>query len=86
MSDSQTIRSQPRRTKRAVTVVGLALALAICALEGTVVTTAMPTVIGDLGGSAYQHYCVEYRRDLIVRSFRSLMKLGDDKLAGTRAT
>ena len=40
----------PRSTNRALTVVGLILALAMGALEGTVVSTAMPTVIGDLGG------------------------------------
>ncbi len=43
----------PRRTNRALTVVGLILALAMGALEGTVVSTAMPTVIGDLGGIHY---------------------------------
>jgi len=40
----------PRRTNRALTVVGLVLALAMGALEATVISTAMPTVIGDLGG------------------------------------
>jgi len=40
----------PRKTNRALTVVGLLLALAMAALEATVVATAMPTVIGDLGG------------------------------------
>jgi EmrB/QacA subfamily drug resistance transporter len=44
---------QPRRTNRARTVVGLILALAMAALEATVVSTAMPTVIGDLGGIHY---------------------------------
>ncbi|AUX40623.1 MFS transporter [Sorangium cellulosum] len=39
-----------RKTHRALTVVGLILALAMAALESTVVATAMPTVIGDLGG------------------------------------
>lgn len=43
----------PRRTNRAFTVVGLILALAMGALEGTVVSTAMPTVIGELGGIHY---------------------------------
>lgn len=43
----------PRRTNRAFTVVGLILALAMGALEATVVSTAMPTVIGDLGGIRY---------------------------------
>ena len=43
----------PRRTNRALTVVGLILALAMGALEATVVSTAMPTVIGDLGGIRY---------------------------------
>ena len=39
-----------RRTNRAVTVIGLVLALAMGALEATVVSTAMPSVVGDLGG------------------------------------
>lgn len=43
----------PRRTNRALTVVGLVLALGMGALEATVVSTAMPTVIGDLGGIHY---------------------------------
>jgi EmrB/QacA subfamily drug resistance transporter len=42
--------SPARRTNRAVTVVGLVLALAMGALEATVVSTAMPSVVGDLGG------------------------------------
>ena len=42
--------STPRQTNRAVTVIGLILAMAMGALEATVVSTAMPTVIGDLGG------------------------------------
>src|SRR3569832_424054 len=44
---------QPRRTNRGLTVLGLILALAMGALEATVVSTAMPTVIGELGGIAY---------------------------------
>lgn len=43
----------PRRTNRVLTVVGLILALAMGALEATVIATAMPTVIGDLGGIHY---------------------------------
>jgi len=39
-----------RRTNRAVTVLGLVLALAMGALEATIVSTAMPSVVGDLGG------------------------------------
>ena len=39
-----------RRTHRALTVTGLVLALAMGALEATVVSTAMPSVVGDLGG------------------------------------
>lgn len=41
------------RTNRALTVVGLVLALAMSALEATVVATSMPTVTGDLGGIQY---------------------------------
>ncbi|MEZ4298141.1 MAG: MFS transporter [Polyangiaceae bacterium] len=43
----------PRQTRKAPTVLGLILALAMAALEATVVSTAMPTVIGDLGGLQY---------------------------------
>jgi MFS family permease len=39
-----------RRTNRAVTVIGLVLALAMGALEATVVSTAMPSVVGELKG------------------------------------
>ncbi|MDI1484101.1 MDR family MFS transporter [Polyangium sp. y55x31] len=42
-----------RRTHRGLTVAGLVLALAMAALEATVVATAMPTVTGDLGGIEY---------------------------------
>jgi EmrB/QacA subfamily drug resistance transporter len=38
-----------RRTHRALTVVGLVLAMAMAALEATVVSTAMPSVGGSLG-------------------------------------
>jgi EmrB/QacA subfamily drug resistance transporter len=44
---------EPRRTNRGLTVLGLILALAMGALEATVVSTAMPTVIGELGGIRY---------------------------------
>jgi MFS family permease len=40
-------------TRKVPTVVGLILAFAMAALEATVVSTAMPTVIGDLGGIEY---------------------------------
>jgi EmrB/QacA subfamily drug resistance transporter len=45
------LKSSPpaRRTNRAVTVLGLVLAMAMAALEATVVSTAMPSVVGDLG-------------------------------------
>lgn len=42
-----------RTTNRPLAVVGLILALAMAALEATVVATVMPTVIGDLGGIDY---------------------------------
>lgn len=45
--------SQSRTTRRGLTVVGLMFALAMAALEATVVATAMPTVTGDLGGIEY---------------------------------
>lgn len=41
--------SLPRRTNRVLTVIGLVLALAMGALEATVVSTAMPSVVGELG-------------------------------------
>jgi EmrB/QacA subfamily drug resistance transporter len=41
--------SEPRRTNRVVTVVGLVLAFAMSAMEATVVSSAMPSVVGDLG-------------------------------------
>lgn len=41
------------RTNRAATTVGLTLALFLAALETTVVSTAMPTVVGELGGIAH---------------------------------
>ncbi len=43
----------PRR-RRAIVVVGLLLSAFLAALEATVVSTAMPTVIADLGG--IEHY------------------------------
>ena len=45
--------TQPRTTRRGLTVVGLMFALAMAALEATVVSTAMPTVTGELGGIEY---------------------------------
>lgn len=45
--------ARPRQTHRPLTVLGLILALAMAALEATVVSTAMPTVIGELGGIEY---------------------------------
>src|SRR5262245_37413113 len=42
-----------RKTNRALTVVGLLLAMAMAALEATVVATVMPTVVGALGGIHY---------------------------------
>ncbi|MGK4003605.1 hypothetical protein WMF31_13325 [Sorangium sp. So ce1036] len=39
-----------RKAHRGLTLVGLILSLAMAALESTAVATAMPTVIGDLGG------------------------------------
>lgn len=45
--------SPPEQTRKAPVVLGLILALAMAALEATVVSTAMPTVIGELGGLEY---------------------------------
>lgn len=42
--------STPRQTHRPATVVALLFALFMAAMEMTVVSTAMPTVVGDLGG------------------------------------
>src|SRR2546426_486701 len=41
------------RTNRPLTVVSLLLSLSMAAMEMTVVSTAMPTVVGDLGGIHY---------------------------------
>src|SRR4029077_19666133 len=38
------------RTNRPLTVISLLLSLSMAAMEMTVVSTAMPTVVGDLGG------------------------------------
>jgi MFS family permease len=54
MSDLAPSSSPPRfdpRRRRAVTI-ALALVTALAALEGTIVSTAMPTIIGDLNGLA----------------------------------
>ncbi|MFA6147059.1 MAG: MDR family MFS transporter [bacterium] len=40
----------PRKTNRPLTVVSLLLAMFLSAMEMTVVSTAMPTAVGDLGG------------------------------------
>jgi MFS family permease len=40
----------PRQTNRPLTVVALLLAMFLAAMEMTVVSTAMPTAVGDLGG------------------------------------
>ncbi|MBP2682901.1 MAG: major facilitator superfamily 1 [Deltaproteobacteria bacterium] len=40
----------PRQTNRPLTVVSLLLGLFLAAMEMTVVSTAMPTAVGDLGG------------------------------------
>jgi EmrB/QacA subfamily drug resistance transporter len=42
-----------RKTNRAVTVAALLLALFMAAMEMTVVSTAMPTVVADLGGALH---------------------------------
>jgi EmrB/QacA subfamily drug resistance transporter len=42
--------SQDPKSNRPLTVVAVLLSLAMAALETTVVATAMPTVVGDLGG------------------------------------
>ncbi|MDB4941492.1 MAG: drug resistance transporter, EmrB/QacA family [Labilithrix sp.] len=45
--------STRRRTHRPATVVGLLLALFMAAMEMTVVSTAMPTVVAELGGALH---------------------------------
>ena len=50
---------EARRTNRALTVFALVMAMAMAALEATVVATAMPTVIGDLGG-IHSYACLLY--------------------------
>src|SRR5689334_11642632 len=46
-------RASQTMTRKVPTVTALILALAMAALEATVVSTVMPTVVGDLGGIAY---------------------------------
>ncbi len=46
-------RASPRQTHRPLTVVALLLALFMAAMEMTVVSTAMPTVVGELGGALH---------------------------------
>src|SRR5262249_7271343 len=47
------IPSDSMKTNRPLTVVSLLLSLSMAAMEMTVVSTAMPTVVGDLGGIHY---------------------------------
>jgi EmrB/QacA subfamily drug resistance transporter len=53
-----------RRTHRPLTVLGVLLAIAMAALEATVVSTAMPTVVGDLGG--IEHYAWVFTAYLVM--------------------
>jgi EmrB/QacA subfamily drug resistance transporter len=48
--EADALATRKRVTNRAVVVVGLVLAMAMAALEATVVSTAMPSVVGDLHG------------------------------------
>ena len=50
MSPSTRPNAPIKQTRKGLTVAGLILALAMAALEATVVSTAMPTVVGELGG------------------------------------
>jgi len=51
------------RTNRPLTVVGLLFSISMAAMEMTVVSTAMPTVVGDLGGiHLYGWVFTGYRR------------------------
>src|ERR1700709_224437 len=55
------LEESPRKTNRALTVVALIICFAMAALEATVVATAMPTIIGDLGGiSVYRSGLAAY--------------------------
>jgi len=40
----------PRRTKRPLVLASLIIAMFMSAIEGTIVATAMPNIVGDLGG------------------------------------
>lgn len=44
--------STPRTTHRGLVVVALMLAMAMAAIEALIVATAMPTIVGELGGMA----------------------------------
>ncbi|MBX3218397.1 MAG: MFS transporter [Labilithrix sp.] len=50
---SSSAPSSARRTNRPATVLALVLALFMGAMEMTVVSTAMPTVVGELGGALH---------------------------------
>lgn len=46
----QTQQTQQKKTHRPLTLVALILSIFMAAMEMTVISTAMPTVVGDLGG------------------------------------
>ncbi len=52
-SEAGAFDPMPRRTSRPATVAALLLALFMAAMEMTVVSTAMPTVVADLGGAGH---------------------------------
>lgn len=52
-SNELPVTPSPRRTHRPATVVALVLALFMAAMEMTVVSTAMPTVVAELGGATH---------------------------------
>src|SRR5215217_7782278 len=69
-----------RNTHRPLTTLALALSLFMAALEVTVVSTAMPTVVGELGGiQSYAWVFTAYRLSStmwMLIAFRTLQGLG----------
>jgi EmrB/QacA subfamily drug resistance transporter len=77
MIDEQTLASTNKTTHRVLTTAALLLGLFLAAMEMTVVSTAMPTAIGDLGGAhLYAWVFAAYTLALTV-TVPIFSKLGD---------
>src|SRR5512140_1433359 len=67
----------PRQTNRPLTIVALLLAMFLAAMEMTVVSTAMPTAIGDLGGVHLYAWVFAAYTLLVTVTVPIASKLGD---------